>query len=417
MVALSAARLLLQTPDPDPAELLPLLARAARLEASVSSCMSSSDRAAILIAVVKTLPAAAAFFEDPLSSAPTLLEVLESGRDNGCSSELAVDAYCVLCLHLLLLHSAGRYPAEPLLQQLFAVGHEAAAPPAGSPFPQHARLFLLELLATAVPMWSAPIDIGGGRVFKPSKRKMQVQAGVLEVAAALEPDGARRGDIMWRLGASYHIQLTEPSLPKPEGGIEKARAALLGAARLLPPGSALLRNVYLRLACLVVMAAGGSPTAPSPGRFGCALSGAEAGLFAHWLGKARGARATVLAAHAARWRPSGDRAENDQLAELLHAHEAAITSARVCTCAACRKQCAAQRCARCLTIYCSEACQKAAWGAHKGACKLLARAAAQMREMGEQGGREALDEDVRAFLGPGAGRLQEREAPAAREVD
>lgn len=419
MSALTAARAAIAAADPagpdpalepaaagpHPAVLLPLLARAARLDSSAASCFSGRERAAILAALFQALPGARALFGGTLDTLPTAQEVL---RLDEPLEPLTVDAYCVLCFQLLLLSKTGAYPIEPLVMQLM----EATAWPAVLPPP--VRVYLLEKLAVIVPLWTKPIHVAG-QLLAPGNKKMGLQSDALQRAAALEPDGARRGDILWRLGASYHIQLTERDLAVPEGAIEKARAALLGAARLLPLGSLPLRNLYLRLACLVVEAAGGTPTTPTPGHFNCAISGPELELFAHWLKKARGARATVLAAHAARW-PSGDRAENDALYARLRAHEEAFAGSRVCACSLCHKRCAKMRCPKCFTVYCGSECQRRDWAAHKGPCKLLARAGAQMREQGEFGGREAVDADVQQLLGP-SGRLRVEPRASVREVD
>jgi hypothetical protein len=412
MSALTEARAVLRgaasaaPAGPDPAVLLPLLARAARLDSSAASCFSGGETAAILAALFQTLPAARALFGGTLDTLPKAYEVLQL-EESPEPSALTVDAYCVLCLQLLLMSRNGAYPVEPLVKQLLeatAIGNAIFSPPV--------RVYLLEKLAVTVPLWTKPITVAGLVL---GANKLGLQSDALQRAAALEPDGARRGDILWRIGASYHMQLTEQGLAMPEGAIEKARAALLGAARLLPLGSLALRNLYLRLACLVVEAAGGEPTTPTPGGFNCAISGPEMGLFTHWVDKARGARAGVLAAHAARW-PSGDRAENDALYARLRAHDRAFASSRVCACSLCHKRCASRRCAVCFTVYCGSECQHKDWAVHKGPCRLLARAAVQLREQGEFGGREALDADVQQLLGP-SGRLRLEPRAPVREVD
>lgn len=411
MEAMAAARVLLaaaapdDAPPADPNALLPLLARACRLDASAASCQSRDDIDTIISAVFRVLPTAPVYLQQVmrLDELPTAFDLVEDC--DACYKHLALDALSVLVHQLFFLHDRGLYPAEVLVTML-----DRATLSEGLKS-EHATF--LGLFASVIPSWTRPAFFGD-KFMAPGRNKMWLQTETLEKLAALLPCGPRRGEIQWRLGASFHIQLDSPSAPP--DALARARAALLAAARQLPPGSSELSNTYLRLACLVVAAAGGDATAR--GHVGCELTGAEAALFVHWLKMARGARARVLAAHARRW-PGGDRPINIQIAERVHEHESAYRSARVVACSQCGRRGAALRCARCATVYCSEGCQRAAWGAaaapHKGVCALLARAAAQLREMGEFGGREELGADEAAFVEAHRGRLVERRP--LRKVD
>jgi hypothetical protein len=443
MTALNAARSVVDGPPSGPDVILPLLARAYRLDASAASCQRFQDVKVVLPALLEVIPELRRVpgfrseSDAPISATaelPALINKMLECEPGTPARALFVDAFCVLCTQLLMFAARGVLPIEPLMQQLFfarIAGKGAAF--AEDPDFARSHVFLLGKLAAALPAWKRPISLNG-QTISPGPRVFLLQREVLEEAVALEANGASRGELLWQLGASLHLALGAHGGGGGGGGgggaaperatcVARARDALLGATRLLAPGSANLRNCYLRLACLVVTAAGGDATAErvagrvgraSVAHAGCALSGAEARLFCHWLGKARDARAALLAAHAARW-PSGDRPENEDFYARLHAHEKGFEKSGVCAHTACGRAGAALRCSRCDTIYCAPQCQRAAWPAHKGVCALLGRAGAQLREQGEFGGREALDEDVRAFLGAQGGRLQER-APA-REVD
>jgi hypothetical protein len=188
----------------------------------------------------------------------------------------------------------------------------------------------------------------------------------------------------------------------------EARGLLLRSVRCTPPGADFLRNAYLRLAGLVYSLATGLELGGALAVGGRQeLSGAEAALMRALLERAEAAQGATLAVHRIRLaaRSAGSSsAGDDAIHGILRGYDGALRAGW--TCEGCGKRGAQQRCDRCSTVFCSDACFEAAWkerpgvAPHKRGCRLLARARAQVLEMAQHGGqREALDADLEQALG------------------
>jgi hypothetical protein len=358
---------------------LDCFARTIRLERDVFS-PTSRETGQLMGIIQFIIPEASVFSEGVDMRATPILWPILCKREGGLEP-IVMNAFAVL---MELFVCTGN-PIECLVQQLAAVSDEFLA--ADAPH-------LFRLAAAILPLWKNPIFLAGNYLKPGANISAQMRLYFARALEACTPGDTRVGEILWMKACSTLARAERtPEI------LSEARACLLHSARVTPPGAPHLRNVYLRLAAVVVefsLPDGGLCGAPLPPNF----SGVELALLRELVDRAEAARAALLDVYLLRLGPSRERPGDPALTEILKRY--GETGLR---CAKCTKRGSRSCCSKCGTVYCGAECQAAHWRdaalPHKASCAFLAKAKKSILQLCEYQSEVAeLRGDVLAALGP-----------------